>query len=104
MSTPQLIAACWTTAGACDPMGPDDRSPLPIEDRVGTHACARFVGFGIRHGDLLEVERGLGFPGFRSLLDDNGIEHLELEFLEGWYADGSHRLQRGHGLHRRADQ
>lgn len=86
-----LIAACWTTAGACDPMGSDDRSPLPIEDRVRAAARAGFRGFGIRHGDLLRVEETLGFSGFRSLLDDNGMRHLELEFLEGWYATGEER-------------
>ncbi|WP_153394435.1 sugar phosphate isomerase/epimerase family protein [Ornithinicoccus halotolerans] len=91
MAEYDLIAACWTTAGACDPMGSDDRSPLPIEDRVRAAARAGFTGFGIRHGDILHVEDSLGFPGFRSLLDDHGIRHLELEFLEGWYADGAER-------------
>jgi sugar phosphate isomerase/epimerase len=82
-----LIAACWTTAGACDarPDTLDDRSPLSIERRVAAVAAAGFRGFGIRHGDLLTVERDPGFPVFRRMLDDHGLRILELEFLEGWF-------------------
>ncbi len=82
-----LIAACWTSAGACDarPDTLDDRSPLPIGRRVAAVAAAGFAGFGIRHGDLLTVERETGFPAFRRMLDDHGLRILELEFLEGWF-------------------
>jgi sugar phosphate isomerase/epimerase len=89
----ELIAACWTTAGACLPMGDDDRSPLGIIDRVEAAAHAGFKGFGIRHRDLLDVENELGFRSFRTLLGENGIKYLELEFLEGWYAEGSERTK-----------
>ena len=89
----ELIAACWTTAGACSPMGNDDRSPLSIINRVETAARAGFKGFGIRHGDLLDVETELGFRNFRTLLDENEIKYLELEFLEGWYSQGSERTE-----------
>ena len=59
----ELIAACWTTAGACEPLGADDRSPVPIRDRLEAASRAGFAGFGIRHGDLLDVERELGLAG-----------------------------------------
>ncbi len=87
MSTTDLLAACWTSAGACDarPDTPDDRSPLPIRRRVEAVAAAGFTGFGIRHGDLLRVEADPGFPAFRRMLDDHGLRILELEFLEGWF-------------------
>lgn len=87
----ELIAACWTTAGACEPMGADDRSPVPIRERLEAASQAGFAGFGIRHGDLMEVERTLGFAEFRRMLDGNGLRHLEMEFLEGWYASGEAR-------------
>lgn len=87
MPTTDLIAACWTSAGACDarPDTRDDRSPLPIHRRVAAVAAAGFKGFGIRHGDLLDVERDPGFPTFRRMLDDHGLRILEFEFLEGWF-------------------
>ena len=88
-----LIAASWTTAGACSPgpLSPDDSSPVPIRRRVEAARRAGFNGFGLRHSDLAKVERDIGYAGFRTLLDDSGISHLELEFLEGWYETGEAR-------------
>lgn len=86
----ELIAGCWTSAGACDasPTSVDDTSPLSIEDRVAAVADAGFKGFGIRHGDLMRVEASMGLPAFRRLLDDHGILHLELESIDHWFAEG----------------
>lgn len=33
------------------------------------------------------MEEDLGFPSLRRMLDDNGIVHVELEFLAGWSSD-----------------
>jgi len=87
MPATDLIAACWTSAGACDarPDTFDDRSPLPIARRVAAVAAAGFTGFGIRRGDLLRVEADPGFAVLRRMLDDHGLRILELEFLEGWF-------------------
>ncbi|AWT51445.1 sugar phosphate isomerase/epimerase family protein [Mycolicibacterium smegmatis] len=84
--TIDVVAACWTTAGPAEPLGPDDRSPVPIRDRVELASAAGFTGFGIRHGDLLAVESEMGFSEFRRILDANGMKFLDVEFLEGWYA------------------
>ena len=83
--TYDLLAACWTSAGACRPRDADDRSPLPILERVKAVADAGFTGFGIRHQDLLEVERTVGLADFKKMLDDHGFKYSEVEFLEGWY-------------------
>ncbi|MFF7234645.1 TIM barrel protein [Streptomyces sioyaensis] len=83
----ELIATCWTTAGACEPLSRDDRSPLLIRQRVEAASQAGFRGFGIRHGDLMDVEESLGFPAFRRILEDHGMVHVELEFLGGWSSD-----------------
>jgi hypothetical protein len=58
------IAACPTTAGACEPMGADNRSPVPIRERVVAASQVGFAGFGIRHEDLLDVERTFSFAKF----------------------------------------
>ena len=93
MSGTDLIAACWTTAGACDAMGPDDRSPVPIRERVAAATDAGFTGFGIGHLDLMDVERNIGFAGFRALLDEYGVKHLELEVLEQFHSTGEIRAR-----------
>jgi sugar phosphate isomerase/epimerase len=91
MSRYELIAAGWTTAGAAQTMTDDDRSPVDIRTRVELAGRAGFRGFGLAHLDLLDVEQGIGFPAFRSLLADNGIVHFEIEFLMDWFATGERR-------------
>ncbi|MBK1787175.1 sugar phosphate isomerase/epimerase family protein [Prauserella cavernicola] len=89
----ELIAACWTTAGACDAMGPDDRSPVPIRERVAAAVAAGFAGFGIGYLDLMEVERTVGFAAFRALLDEYGVRYLELEVLDQFHSTGETRAR-----------
>jgi sugar phosphate isomerase/epimerase len=88
-----LLASCWTTAGSARPLRGDDASPFPIRDRVEAAARAGYRGFGIVHEDLVRALAELGYAGLRALLDDNGIEHLELEMLNDWFADGDRRVR-----------
>lgn len=86
-----LVATCWTSAGAAAPCTDDERSPVPIRDRVEAVARAGFTGFGIQHHDLLEVKNTIGYTALRSLFDDNGITIVELEFLDDWFEVGAAR-------------
>src|SRR6266508_1350629 len=72
MPDEDLLATCWTTAGDAAPLRGDERSPIPLPDRVA-------------------AEREYGISGIRSLLEDNGIVHLELELLTDWWTDGPPR-------------
>ena len=96
MPDQDLLATCWTTAGDAAPMRGDEPSPLPLRERVESAAAARFRGIGLLHIELVVAEREHGLAGIRSLLDDNGLVHLELELLTDWWADGPRR--------RRSDQ
>lgn len=91
MAEYNLIAACWTSAGACAPCTDDERSPTPIRERVEAVSHAGFTGFGIQHNDLLEVRDGIGFATLRRLFDDNGISTVEIEFLDDWMETGEAR-------------
>ena len=86
MPDQDLLATCWTTAGDAAPLRGDERSPLPLRERVEATAEAGFRGIGLLHVDLLTAEREHGLAGIRSLLDDNGLVHLELELLR-WVAE-----------------
>ncbi|MEU9960565.1 sugar phosphate isomerase/epimerase [Streptomyces sp. NPDC050982] len=91
MTTEDLLATCWTTAGDVAPGQPDGRSPLTLRERVEAASAAGFKGFGLLHADLVEAERTYGLSGVRSLFEDNGLVHLELELLVDWWADGPRR-------------
>jgi sugar phosphate isomerase/epimerase len=91
MPDQDLLATCWTTAGDAAPLRGDERSPVPLRERVEAAAAAGFRGIGLLHADLAAAEREYGLAGIRSLLDDNGLVHLELELLTDWWADGPRR-------------
>ncbi|WP_086558408.1 sugar phosphate isomerase/epimerase family protein [Streptomyces africanus] len=91
MSTYELIAACWVTAGDAPAGAENDRSPLGVRERIEAAGRAGFKGFGIGHLDLLDAERTVGFPDLKRMLADNGIEHFEIEFLMNWFTTGEDR-------------
>jgi sugar phosphate isomerase/epimerase len=86
-----LLATCWTTAGDAAPDRADQRSPLNLRERVEAARDAGFTAFGLLYVDLVEAEREFGLAGVRSLFADNGINHIELELLTDWWADGPRR-------------
>ncbi|MFF5303572.1 sugar phosphate isomerase/epimerase family protein [Streptomyces sp. NPDC013161] len=91
MTADQFLATCWTTAGNAAPDEADQRSPLNLRDRVEAARDAGFTAFGLLYTDLVEAEREYGIAGIRSLFEDNGISHVELELLTDWWADGPRR-------------
>jgi sugar phosphate isomerase/epimerase len=86
-----LLAGAWTTAGAADAGADDDRSPHDFRSRVEVAARAGFTGVGIGYLDLLDAEKQYGYGGIRSMLADNGIEHFEIEMLLNWFVTDERR-------------
>ena len=91
MTADEFLATCWTTAGDAAPDRDDQRSPLSLRERVEAAADAGFTGFGLLYADLVEAERDYGLAGVRSLFEDNGFRHIELELLTDWWTDGPRR-------------
>lgn len=91
MPAPELIASCWTTAGDAAPLRGDEISPLDLRTRIEAASRAGWRGFGILHADLAANQDTHGWPTLRSILDDNGIAHVELEFLNDWWTGGDRR-------------
>src|SRR5215203_6201603 len=91
MTAEDLLANCWTTAGDAAPGRHDERSPLTLRERAEAAGAAGFRGFGLLHADLVEAEREYGLAGIRSLFEDNGLAHVELELLTDWWTQGPRR-------------
>jgi sugar phosphate isomerase/epimerase len=91
MTAPELLATCWTTAGAASPLGVPE-SPLALPDRIAAAAAAGFTGFGVVNADLARYLRDHSLTELRSVLDDHGMTSVELELLSDWWVpDGPRR-------------
>lgn len=87
--TVELMNLFWTTAGIFP--GDGEISPYDFKDRVEAAAKAGFKGIGIWHTDLEHCMIHRSLKEMKTILDDNGMKHLELEFLTDWFLDGGRK-------------
>ncbi len=93
MSDIDLLASYWTIAVGAEPHTDHEHSTVGFRERVEWAAKAGFTGFGIWHADLDHTLRKHSLEEMRQILDDNGIRHVELEFLTDWFLDGEAKRQ-----------
>jgi sugar phosphate isomerase/epimerase len=86
-----LMALYWTTAGIFP--GEGEISCFDFKDRVEAAAKAGFKGIGIWHTDLEHIIYSRPLKEMKMILDDNGIEYLELEFLTDWFLSGARKAE-----------
>ncbi|HEY7223629.1 MAG TPA: sugar phosphate isomerase/epimerase [Micromonosporaceae bacterium] len=82
-----LLASYWTLAGPVELHTGREWSLFDVADRVTAAANAGFRGLGLWHDDLLHILQERGLAELRTILDDAGMVHLELEFLSDWFLD-----------------
>ena len=87
----ELMNLFWTTAGI--PPGGGEISRFDFKDRVEAAAKAGFAGIGIWHTDLEHILQQRSLKEMKTILDDNGIKYLELEFLTDWFLDGARKAE-----------
>jgi sugar phosphate isomerase/epimerase len=88
---PELMSLFWTTAGIVPSQG--EISRFGFEERVVALAQAGFKGLGLWQADLEHILERLTLKEMKSILDDNGMKYLELEFLTGWFLDGEKKAE-----------
>ena len=88
-----LLASYWTIAKGAQPHTDHEYSTADFKDRVEAIARAGFKGMGIWHADLSHTMEKYSLAEMKKILDDNGIKHLELEFLTDWFLDGERRAR-----------
>jgi sugar phosphate isomerase/epimerase len=88
-----LLASYWTIAGGALPHTDREYSPFDFRDRVEAASRVGFKGLGIWHADLAHILERRTLSEIKQILDDNGIKHLELEFLTDWFCDGDEKKQ-----------
>lgn len=92
MANVELLASYWTLAGGgAEPHTDHEYCPWDFKDRVEAAARAGFKGVGIWHADLENTLKKRSLKDMKKILDDNGIKHVELEFLGGFFLDGEEK-------------
>lgn len=88
----ELLASYWTISCGI-PHTDKEYSPFDFRERVESAAKAGFKGFGLWHADLEHVLKTRSLREMKQILDDNGITHIELEFLTDWFLEGERKKQ-----------
>jgi len=83
----ELVALYWTVSGPVEVHVGREWSLFDFADRCAQAARVGFSGLGIWHADLEHVAEQRSLADMKELLDANGLEHLELEFLMDWFLD-----------------
>lgn len=86
----ELLASYWTISCGI-PHTDKEYSPFDFRDRVESAARAGFKGFGLWHADLEHILKTRSLREMKQILDDNGITHIELEFLTDWFLVGERK-------------
>jgi sugar phosphate isomerase/epimerase len=87
----ELMNLYWTTAGVFPGYG--EISRFDFKDRVEAAARAGFKGIGLWHTDLEHCMLHRSLQEMKTILDDNGMKYLELEFLTDWFLDGERKRE-----------
>jgi len=90
-----LVGNYWTISGPVEVHVGREWSLYNLRDRCAHAARVGFSGIGIWHADLEHLlAGGTTLAGIRSLLDEHGLRHLELEFLGDWFLDPADERRR----------
>jgi len=87
----QLLGSYWTLAVGADPQG-EQRCLHDFRERVETAAKAGFTAMGFWHADIIEISRKYSFREMKRILDDNGINQIEVEWLLDWFCTDQRRV------------
>ena len=89
MTKPELCAAFYTIAGDTVVGAPFPPSPHSFRELCEATGAAGYVGMGLNFTDYVKArDAGLSPKDMRSILADNGLKYLEMEFLSDWFAPG----------------
>src|ERR1700680_4470386 len=91
MHNVELIASYWTLAGGAIPHGDKEASTFDFRDRVEQAAKVGFKGLGLWDSDVHHVLKTRTLREMKQILDDNGMKHIEIEFLVDWFLEPGER-------------
>lgn len=87
----QILGSYWTLAVGADPLA-DHRCHHDFRLRVETAAKAGFTAMGFWHTDLVEILKKYPFAEMKRILEANGINRIEVEWLLDWFCTDPRRV------------
>lgn len=90
---PELLAACWTSAGHVIPFRGITTSPVDVRERIATVAETGYRGFGLTREDLVVARDSIGLPAVATCLRENDITTVQLEWITNWWTTGELRRE-----------
>ena len=91
----ELVALYWTVSGPVEVHVGREWSLFDWADRCAEARKVGFSGIGIWHADLEHVLETRSLAEMKKVFDDNGLRHLELEFIMDWFVDPGRSAARG---------
>ena len=82
-----MLGLYWTVAGPVEVHEGREWSLFDFRDRCEQAARVGMSGIGLWHADIEHQLESRSLEDMKSILDDNGLRHLELEFLQEWFLD-----------------
>jgi sugar phosphate isomerase/epimerase len=89
-----LIALYWTTSGPVEVHFGREWSLFSLRERCEQAARVGFQGIGIWHADLEHLLETQSLAELARILDEFGLDQLELEFLGDWFLDPADERRR----------
>jgi sugar phosphate isomerase/epimerase len=83
----ELVGLYWTVSGPVEVHVGREWSLFDWADRCAEAGKVGFSGIGIWHADLQHVLETRSLAEMKKIFDDNGLRHLELEFIMDWFLD-----------------
>jgi sugar phosphate isomerase/epimerase len=83
----ELLGLYWTVSGPVEVHVGREWSLFSWADRCAEARKVGFSGLGIWHTDLQHSLETSSLQEMKETFDDNGLRHLELEFLMEWFLD-----------------
>ena len=94
MGDVELVGLYWTLSGPVEVHTGREWTLFDFRDRCEEAAKVGFSGIGIWHADLEHVLETRSLREMKAILEDNGLRHLELEFLMDWFLDSADERRR----------
>lgn len=83
----ELLGLYWTVSGPVEVHTGREWSLFDFADRCAEAAKVGFRGIGLWHADIEHQLEQRSLAEMKRILEDSGLDYLELEFLQDWFLD-----------------